>query len=185
MAMRNNHRNMPAIEALEGRRLMSTSVFLGIDCLPHGAPPTPTPGPTGSNENGDSVGETPSAPSSAPAFPPIEAVIPQVTGAWEGSQVRTDHSLGAELSLVVTTPAPGELNARLDLRGPRRIRWSGQLLYNEATGHLSMFYMSSSLVAHLDASLVMDGQTPTLEGTFGYVTPDGTYTATLTLRLVA
>lgn len=183
--MQADHRSLPTLETLEARRLMSTSVFLGIDCLPHGGS-TATPVPAeGNNSNGGGNTPAPAKQDPTPTFPPIETVIPQVTGTWSGSQVKSDHSLGAELSLVVTTPAPGELTAKLDMRGPSRIRWTGQLLYNPATGHLNMYYVSGSLVARLDATLSLDGQTPTLEGTFDYVTLDGTYTATLTLRPTA
>jgi hypothetical protein len=166
----------PTFESLESRRLMSTSVFLNLDCLPPAAPPTPTPTP------GADPGPNDAGPEPTRAHDPMEAVIPQVTGGWSGSQVKTDQSLGAELSLVVYSPAPGELKARLDFHGPRRIRWTGQLMYNETTGRLTMFYLSGTLVAKLDVALVTDGDTTSLEGTIGYSTPDAGYTATVGLH---
>ena len=154
-------------EALESRRLMSTSVFLGLDCLPNAttAPATDTPAPA-------------KHPKKAP---PIESVIPKITGSWSGSQVKDDHSAGAELSLDITSPAPGELNGQLDFHGPRRIRWAGQMMYNDETGHLTMYFLSSSLIAKLDATFVTHGQSASIEGTIEYFTPDGSYSATLSL----
>lgn len=160
-------------EALESRRLMSTSVFLGLDCLPAVThKPTPTPAP---------------AKAPTPTADPITVVIPKVTGSWAGSQVKADNSAGAELSLTITSPAPGELNGKVDFHGPRRIRWAGQMLYNEATGHLSMYYLSSTLIAKVDAAVVTDPQTGTssLRGTIEYFTPDGPYSATLSLLRTA
>jgi hypothetical protein len=160
----------PRFEPLESRWLMSTSVFLGLDCLP-AATHTST-----------------RARRSIPAaIPPISVVIPQATGSWTGSQVKADNSTGAELSLTITSRAPAELNGKVDFHGPRRIRWAGQMLYNDKTGHLSMYFLSSTLIAKVDAALVTDPQTGTasLQGTIEYFTPDGSYSATLSLLRTA
>jgi hypothetical protein len=171
---------VPMIEALESRRLMSTSVFLGLDCLPAADAPAP-----GDDHGLDTPDPTPT-PSPDPK-PTIRDAIPLVTGSWTGSQVKADDSLGAELSLVVWSPADGELNASIDLHGARRIRWRGQMMYNAQTGHLTMYYLSTSLIAKLDVTLTTDGQqaAPKLEGTIEYYTPDGSYSATLTLLRAA
>ena len=160
-------------ETLELRRLMSTSVFLGLDCLPT---PASTPAPAST--------PTP-AKRHAKKAAPIEAVIPKVTGSWTGAQVKNDNSAGAELSIDISSPAPGELNGQVDFHGPRRIRWAGQMLYNADTGHLTMYFLSSSLIARLDATLVTHGQSSSLQGTIEYFTPDGSYTATLSLLRTA
>src|SRR4051812_35719393 len=106
MAMRQNHAIFSTLEILEGRRLMSTSVFLGVDCSPHGTAPSATNSPVEGNGEAevDNDGHGKSDQDPTPAFPPIASVIPQLTGRWTGSQIKSDRSVGAELSLVVSSP---------------------------------------------------------------------------------
>jgi hypothetical protein len=196
--MRHDHDQsgiLPTIEMLESRRLMSTSVFLGGECLPH--VPTPTPSPTPSPTPGDGNGQgddndqgdhhhpdpnpTPDpkpTPNPTPTPPPVSVVIPEVIGNWSGSHSSSDKSVQGSLSLDVTEPTDGDLAAHVDFTGPQRIRWSGQLLYNAQTGHFTMFYLSSKLVAKFDATLGLDNGTPTLQGTVEYFTAQGSYKST-------
>jgi hypothetical protein len=194
---------LPTVEALESRRLMSTSVFLGTECLPHIPNPTPSPNPSPAQGDGNNQGDdndqgghhdpdpNPNpdpnpTPNPAPTPPPIDVVIPEVIGNWSGSHSGTDKSVQGSLSLDVTEPTDGGLAGHLDFTGTQRIRWSGQLLYNAQTGHFTMYYLSSKLVAKFDATLTADGSnTPLLQGTVEYFTRDGSYTSTFALLHIA
>jgi hypothetical protein len=201
--MRHDTTRIPTIEALESRRLMSTSVFLGGQCLPP-APtptptptipptpnpnpiPTPTPGHGGGhddddNDQGDDDDNPSPTPDPRPAPDPIDMVVPQLAGNWTGTHATPDNTGSGTLSLGIRAPEDDDLLASLDFTGPRRIRWTGQLLYNTSTGHLTMYYLSSKLVAKLDAVLVTTNGTTTLQGTIEYHTPDDFYTATFSLH---
>jgi len=202
--MRHDHDDdsgiLPSFEILESRRLMSTSVFLGGECLPPAHTPTPSPTPSPNPGDGNNQGDnndqgghhhhdpdpTPDPnpdpnPNPTPAPPPVSVVIPEVVGSWSGSHASADKSVRGSVSLDVTEPTDGDLSAHVDFTGPQRIRWSGQLLYNTQTGHFTMYYLSSKLVAKFDATLTTDGATPVLQGTVEYFTRDGSYTSTFTL----
>lgn len=186
---------LPSVEILESRRLMSTSVFLGGECLPHipnptpspTPPPTPSPTPGDGNNQGDDDHDQGDHhhpdpdPNPTPTPPPIKVVTPEVIGNWSGSHSSSDKSVQGSLSLDVTEPTDGGLTARVDFTGTQRIRWSGQLLYDDQTGHFTMYYLSSKLVAKLDATLGADGGSPVLSGTVEYFTRDGSYTSTFSL----
>ena len=196
---------LPSVEALESRRLMSTSVFLGGQCLPPAnTPPTPTPTPTptpnpkpGHHNNGndddhpdehdgdsggDDDGEEKPNPNPNPNPPPIDVVIPQVVGTWSGEHATADQTDKGGLTLDVGKTADGDLTAALDFRGRQRIRWSGQLLYSAKSGQLTMYYLSSTLVAKLSATLTVSNGAPSLQGTVEYFTRDGSYKATFSLQ---
>jgi len=181
---------------------MSTSVFLGTECLPHipnptpspTPPPTPSPTPGDGNNQGDDNDQgghhdpdpnpnpNPNpTPNPTPAPPPIEVVAPEVIGNWSGSHSSSDKSVRGSLSLDVTEPTDDGLAGQVDFTGPQHIRWSGQLLYNARTGHFTMYYLSSKLVAKLDATLGADGGAPVLAGTVEYFTRDGSFTSTFSL----
>lgn len=200
--MRHDHPGiLPTVEILESRRLMSTSVFLGGACLPH--IPTPNPAPGDGNGQGDDNDQgdhnTPDpkpnpdpnpnpkpTPNPTPTPPPVDVVIPEVIGNWSGSHSSTDKGVQGSLSLDVTEPTTGDLAGHIDFTGPQRIRWSGQLLYNAQTGHFTMYYLSSKLVAKFDATLGTDGNnTPVLSGTVEYFTADGSYRSTFSLLHIA
>ena len=195
-----NHGGRPTLETLESRRLMAVTPLFSADCLPRpippgtgnggvSRPPTPTPTPTptpkpghdGNDHEGDGDHHNPT-PDVTPA--PIKTVIPKVIGNWSGAHATPDKLLGGNLSLEVRQSKinADELSALLDFTGPQDIRWSGQLLYDGQTGHLTMYYLSSKLVARMEATLVTGGQAPTLVGTVEYFTKDGSYKAAFSLR---
>ena len=103
-----------------------------------------------------------------------------------GSHSSSDKSVRGSLSLDVTEPTDGGLVGHVDFTGTQRVRWSGQLMYNAQTGHFTMYYLSSKLVAKFDATLGTDGSnTPVLQGTVEYFTRDGSYTSTFSLLHIA
>jgi hypothetical protein len=163
------------LELLEARRFLSAPH--------HGIVPDAPVSPAATHHRGDHHHHRHGVTRSLPGGAPRNALTSTLLGNWIGSHYSEDdqQTPDATLSLRVTQGRSGDLFAQMDLTGAGAISKSSQILYNNKTGHFTLYVVTPKLVVRMEGLLTSNRETPELQVSIQRYTPTGAYKGTFTL----